>query len=70
MNIPGHDDWRLSGPDDDTPDMEECVACDGTGRFQDGDGYFECLDCGGSGEVPVPHDEPDADYLRDLRDDR
>ena len=56
--------------------MTDRLSCDLCGedhtelRSIDRDGYFECLDCGGSGEVPVPHDEPDADYLRDLRDDR
>ena len=79
MNIPGYDAWRLQGPPEgDTQEAETCPGCggdcwvweSGTMNGELSRRKVECPDCGGSGEVPVAREEPDADYLRDLRDDR
>ena len=74
MTLPrDYDTWRLSGPDE-LPDQEmaECDQCDGTGTHvrDEHDTGRPCHVCGGSGEVPVEHDEPDGDYLYEQARDR
>jgi len=63
MNIPGYDDWRLRGPDEDEDVCPICGArnsslCQALESATDGCPWEEA------------HPEPDPDYLRDLRDDR
>jgi len=68
MDIPGYDAWKLRGPDENAgPIMEACETCKGIGKLHGADG--DCEDCNGTGEVESELDEPDGDYLRDLRDD-
>jgi hypothetical protein len=70
MNIKGYDEWRLRGPDEVVdPLMEDCEDCKSTGKMQDKDGEFPCTECDGSGEVEATLDEPDGDYLYELRRD-
>lgn len=74
MTIPGYDAWRMQGPPEyDTPEMTECDQCAGTGHHlrDEHDTGTKCHICGGSGEVPVEREEPDADWLYErARDDR
>jgi DnaJ-class molecular chaperone len=59
MNIPGYDDWRLRGPEEDLSVMlEACEACDGTGEVEGnamiGFGMFRCSECYGTGDDDDP----------------
>jgi hypothetical protein len=71
VNIPGYDAWRLSGPDDD-----RCPECGGHGKTDcggDGDECGpDCPACEGEGtiECSVCSEEPDGDYLYELKRDR
>lgn len=65
MSIPGYDAWRLQGP----LEPDTCPECDGEGFIPcpecDGHG---CAKCGGTGgEECRCQEEPDGDYLRDLK---
>lgn len=44
------------------PEMRECDQCDGTGTYlrDEHDTGRPCHVCGGSGEVPVEQEEPEA----------
>ena len=48
--------------DRDEPGMTECSQCDGTGHYlrDEHDTGRPCHICGGSGEVPVEQEEPEA----------
>jgi len=64
-----YDDWKLSGPDEHPePEMIECAHCGGIDWWSDDTGTRYHI-CGGSGEVPVEHEEPDPDYFYERRRD-
>ncbi len=44
----------------EVPEMRECDQCDGTGYLRNDTAQCGCHMCGGSGEVPVEHEEPEA----------
>jgi hypothetical protein len=70
MDIKGYDEWRLRGPDEVVdPLMEDCEDCGAAGTMIDEKGMFPCTECDGSGEVEATLDEPDGDYLYELRRD-
>jgi hypothetical protein len=62
MNIPGYDAWKLASPDDDRDD-QICPMC---GAYSSRS--CELLEESG-GVCPWEESQPDADYLRDRRDD-
>ncbi len=75
MNIPGYDEWKLRGPDDDLcPDCDgkgfaDCMNCGGDGEVADG---VECPACDGSGVIECEtcrSEEPDDDYQYERRRD-
>ena len=71
--IPGYDEWLLAGPDEyHEPEMVPCHQCDGTGTHlrDEHDAGVKCHVCRGEGEVPAEQDEPDGDYLYELKRDR
>jgi DnaJ-class molecular chaperone len=67
-----YENWHRLGPDD-VPEVEmtECDQCDGTGTHlrDEHDTGRKCHVCGGEGEVPVDHGEPDEDYEYEKRRD-
>jgi len=67
MNIPGYDAWKLSTPEEDYERRggSICPYC-GAWSVRSCDFEGDEDECPWAGDA----DEPDPDYLRDLRDDR
>lgn len=65
MNIPGYDAWKLRTPEEDY-EMSGGKICTYCGAYSTRSCEFEGDDCPWEDE----QDEPDADYLRDLRSER
>ncbi len=70
----GYDEWKLSTPYDDAcphcndHKVHDCPNCGGDGEVADD---IECPECEGTGEVECEcQDEPDGDYLYELKRDR
>lgn len=42
------------------PEMRECDQCEGTGYMREETAQWACHVCGGSGEVSVEQEEPEA----------
>lgn len=73
MTIPGYDEWKLQGPDEDICEkcsglrQHDCMNCGGDGEVSDG---VDCPVCDGSGTVDCEcSDEPDGDYEYERRRD-